>query len=106
MYPELNTVGGFVTLTANYPSRGIIVYRLSTNTFMAYERSCPYDANACCTQDTCSRLVVDADALRITDPCCQSKFLIIDGSVSKGPATYPLKQYKADYSGGTLHIYN
>lgn len=105
LYPSLNTVGGFAMLTANYPSRGIIVYRLNSTTFMAYERTCPYDADACCTQDTCTRLVVQDNALLISDPCCGSEFLILDGSVSTGPSTYPLKQYAADYDGTNLHIY-
>ncbi len=106
LYPSLNTVGGFAMLTANYPSRGVIVYRLSSSQFLAYERTCPHDADACCNQDTCTRLVVESSGLEVIDPCCGSKFLIIDGSVASGPSNYPLKQYAADYDGDILHIYN
>ncbi len=106
LYPSLNTVGGFAMLTANYPSRGVIVYRLSNNEFLAFERTCPHDADACCNQDTCTRLIVENNGLEVSDPCCSSKFLIIDGTVASGPSKYPLKQYVADYNGDILHIYN
>ena len=105
-YIDLNTVGGFVYLTANYPSRGIIVYRVSDTDFIAFERTCPYDPDKCCEGNECARLVVDNSHLTISDPCCNSKYLILDGSNVSGPSTFPLKQYHTTFDGNALHIYD
>lgn len=105
-YYELNSLGGFVYLTANFPSRGIIVYRLNQTDFMAFERTCPHDPDACCEGTECARLVVDENRLFISDPCCGSVYLILDGSNESGPSQYNLKQYHTSYDGYTLHIFD
>ena len=81
--------------------RGIIVYRYDQNTFLAYERTCPYDPEKECA-------VVEADESSITavDSCCMSRFLLTDGSPFAGPATLPLKQYQTVYDGMVLRVYN
>lgn len=81
--------------------RGIIVYRYDQNTFLAYERTCPYDPEKSCA-------VVEADESSITavDSCCMSRFLLTDGSPFAGPATLPLKQYQTIYDGNILRVYN
>jgi nitrite reductase/ring-hydroxylating ferredoxin subunit len=106
LYINLNTVGGHEYITANSPSRGIIVYRISVNDFVAFERTCPHDPDACCTETSCSRLVVEDDGIIITDPCCESTYLILDGSNVAGVSVKPLKQYNTSYDGKILHIYN
>ncbi|MBN2236247.1 MAG: hypothetical protein JW729_01730 [Bacteroidales bacterium] len=105
-YLDLNAVGGFVYLTANYPSRGIIVYRISPSDFVAFERTCPHDPDACCEGTQCARLVVDDSRLTISDSCCGSVYLILDGSNVSGPSNYPLKQYHVSFDGTLLHIYD
>jgi len=106
LYINLNTVGGYEYLTANSPSRGIIVYRISTVDFVAFERTCPNDPDACCSEEGCSRLYVDDGGLIIKDDCCGSTYLILDGSNVEGPSVKPLKQYNTSFDGKTLHIYN
>lgn len=104
---RLNTVGGYEYLTANPPSRGLIVYRISVDKFMAFERTCPHDPDACCDVETgCSRVKVEEDGIILKDSCCGSTFLILDGSNVTGPAVRPLKQYNTSYNGRILHIYN
>ncbi|MDA3904752.1 MAG: hypothetical protein PF484_01630 [Bacteroidales bacterium] len=106
-YLDLNTVGGFVYLTANYPSRGIIVYRIDQSNFVAFERTCPHDPDECCDGDQCSRLIVDVESpFIISDPCCGSLYLILDGSNVNGPSQYPLKQYHTSFDGTSLRIYD
>jgi nitrite reductase/ring-hydroxylating ferredoxin subunit len=105
-YLDLNATGGFVYLTANFPSRGIIVYRIAPSDFIAFERTCPHDPNACCEGSQCSRLVVEDSRLTIMDPCCKSVYLILDGSNISGPSQYPLKQYHTTYDGVTLRIFD
>ncbi|MEO6882429.1 MAG: hypothetical protein ABI199_00240 [Bacteroidia bacterium] len=100
-YVKLNAVTGWVYIDGGV--RGIIVYRKSSTEFMAYDRDCPYQPN-----NTCALVKVDStNNLTAFDPCCGSKFLLMDGSVTRGPATAPLKQYETSYDGSsTLHIFN
>ena len=98
-FTNLNAVGGWIYLTGG--SRGILVYRKSTNEFMAYDRHCPYQP-----QETCALVEVDVSNLICFDYCCGSRFLITDGSVQQGPAFQPLKRYAAAWDGNLLHIYN
>lgn len=106
-YIDLNSIGGFVYLTANYPSRGIIVYRIDQSSFVAFERTCPHDPDGCCEGNQCARLVVDENSpFIISDPCCGSMYLILDGSNVSGPSQYPLKQYHTSFDGNSLRIYD
>jgi nitrite reductase/ring-hydroxylating ferredoxin subunit len=98
-YLPLNSTGGYVYLTGGV--KGIIVYRLSMNEFMAYERDCPYQPS-----NSCAQVEVQASGLTLIDSCCGSKFIITDGSVINGPANRSLKYYNNTYDGNMLHIYN
>ncbi len=98
-YIELSTVGGWLYLTGGY--KGILVYRLSPDEFVAYDRACPYDPSI-----TNSIIELDNSNLICQDTVCGSKFLIIDGSVHEGPATLPMKYYRTSFDGSVLRIYN
>jgi nitrite reductase/ring-hydroxylating ferredoxin subunit len=100
-YLELNPVGGWVYLTAQYPSRGILVYRISMDEFMAYERTCPHDPDK-----DCARIQVESSGTTAVDSCCMSRYIMHDGSPFQGPSKRPLKQYRTNYDGITLHIFN
>lgn len=108
-YINLNTVGGWEYLTATTPSRGIIVYRFSTDEFMAFERTPTYKPDSCCVfipTAQCTKLIVDDSGIEIADTCNGSTYLILDGSVLNGPATLPLFTYHTKYDGELLHVYN
>jgi nitrite reductase/ring-hydroxylating ferredoxin subunit len=79
--------------------RGLIVYRLNAETYIAYERACPYR-----TTDECARVEVDASNLFMKEPCCGSSFSFADGEPLGGPARYPLRIYETSVSGNTLTI--
>jgi nitrite reductase/ring-hydroxylating ferredoxin subunit len=98
-YIRLNSVNGWEYITGGY--RGIIVFRASTNGFMAFERSCPYDWS-----QTSTRIVVDSSGITTTCPSCKSKFVMTDGSPYSGPSSYPMKQYQTSFDGVNLLIYN
>ena len=103
------TVGGYTYVTANYPSRGIIVYRPFTDQFLAFERTCPYDPYECCVDDDvtqCARLVVESTGITIIDSCCMSRYLMTDGMPFEGPSVCPLYQYQTYYDGIYLRIFN
>ncbi|MFN5181651.1 MAG: hypothetical protein ACK5D5_01355 [Bacteroidota bacterium] len=95
---NIGVPGGWVYLTGG--NKGIIVYRKSNTEFMAYDRTCTYDPN------TSARLRVLTDNVTIQDTICNSKFLLLDGSVIQGPASANLKTYNCNYDGTVLNISN
>lgn len=111
IYQELNVVGGWRYLDENDgvfpPSRGLIVYRLATDQFMAYDRIPPYKPDSCCNgSQNCTKLIVGNNYPFIVDTCTGSKYLIIDGSPYTGPGGKFLLTYVTEYDGFTLYIHN
>ncbi len=99
-YINLTAVGGSMYLGGG--SRGIVVYRLSQDEFVAMDRHCTYNSS-----DACGQVAIDNNSsLILIDACCGSQFLITDGSVHTGPATYSLKRYQTYFDGTILRIYN
>lgn len=106
-YQELNTVGGWMYLTATPPSRGIIVYHKDLYEFVAFDRIPPNGPDNCCDDEgNCSRLVVDDYFPKVMDECNNISYLILDGSILEGNGQYPLVQYYTTYDGNLLRIYN
>jgi nitrite reductase/ring-hydroxylating ferredoxin subunit len=99
IYLNLASVGGYEYITGGY--KGIVVYRKSSEEFMAFERACPYDWD-----NDNGYASVDSSGLILKCKNCGSEFLILDGSVIKGPSTLSLKLYKTEFDGQTLHVYN
>lgn len=85
----------------NGGSRGIIIYRASTEEFKAYDRHCTYEP-----ENSCGLVAVDSTDITGVDDCCGSTFLLTDGAVTKGPATLPLKQYQTSFDGNVLRVFN
>lgn len=98
-YINLMAVGGSMYLSGG--SRGIVVYRYSQNTFVAFDRHCPYNPNeeGQVTFDSSSAVI-------LKDNSCGSQFLLTDGSLYSGPATNSLKKYQTFFDGTILRIYN
>lgn len=109
-YLQLNNVGGWAYVAANKPSRGIIIYRLSIDEFKAFERTPTYKPDSCCVIyeniAECTRLIVDASAFFAIDTCAGTKYLLFDGSIVEGPASYPMVQYNTRFDGETLFVFN
>lgn len=98
---NINFAGGWVYLAAG--SRGIILYRLDQERFVAFDRHCTYDI------DNPNGIVeVDTSQILLSDPSCGSKFIITDGSIYNGPAELPLQQYQTyfDVNANTVRVYN
>ena len=101
-YQELNTVSGYREVTAPWPSRGIIIYRYSLDEFKAYERQSPNDPNHCGEN---SRLIVEFPF--VVDTCLDVKYSILDGSIfTQGYMGYPLIEYRTQYDGRILRVFN
>jgi len=93
----LRTDGGYVE--TNGGVRGIIVYRVSSTTYNAYERNCSFRPN-----EACATVNVHNSGLFMIDPCCNSSFNFSDGYPSGGPAWRSLVRYRTQVSGITLTI--
>ena len=96
-YVNLRTTGGFANVSGGV--RGIIVYRSTGNSFLAYERNCSFHPN-----EACATVNVHSSGLYMTDSCCGSDFSFQDGSPTGGQAWRPLRRYRTQFSGSTLTI--
>ncbi len=97
-YQRLKLDGGFVYVEGG-GLKGIILYRASENSYLAYERACPHHPGA-----ACAIVQVDGSTLFMIDRCCNSSFNFSDGQVTGGPAERPLIQYRVDQEGNILKI--
>lgn len=97
-YQDLVVPTGWIYVSGG--SRGIIIYRHTQETFVAMDRHATYNVD-----DNC-RVDVLEDNITVEDPCSGSRWLIIDGSVMDGPATFPLQQYSTSWNPPILRVYN
>jgi len=81
---------------------GIIIVQAINNEFIAYDRSCTNEKNTTCVVSGESI----NDQILSCQSCCNSKFLIIDGSVTEGNANRALKRYNTYFDGAMLYITN
>ena len=81
--------------------RGILVYRMGSDQFLAYDRACTFDSD-----NTKAIVAVDASGLLAVCPVCGSEFLLTDGYPFKGPAKNPLLQYHTTYDGFKVFVSN
>jgi hypothetical protein len=95
---NLTVPSGWVYITGG--SRGIIVFRKSTTEFVALERHSPYQP-----EDNCA-VVVNEDNVIVSDPCSDSQWLIMDGTIVQGPTAFALETYQTSFSDPILYITN
>lgn len=98
-YAPLQAIGGYTYI--NGGSKGIIVYRYSQDEFLAFDRHCTFQP-----QDNCRVTVDDTQITAVDLECCDSKFILVDGSVIDGSAARGLQQYRTSFDGNTLWITN
>lgn len=98
-YVDIQVPGGWVYISGG--SRGIIVYRRTMDEFVALDRHCTYQP-----ENLCQVHVDDSQVMARDTVCCGSGFLIMDGSVTQGPAAIALKSYNTTFNGSILRIYN
>jgi hypothetical protein len=105
-YQPLNTAGGWMYLTSELPSRGIIVHRINQSEFVAFDRIPPNEPNKCCDGNNCTRLIVDGHYPFAKDTCMGTLFSLLDGSIFEGEGRYPMVRYNTIYTGGLLRVFN
>ena len=89
---NLKMVGGIKLISGGL--NGIVIYRLSENTYLAYENTCPHLYNY---KSKCARLNKNSSTI-IMCPCDKSKFSLIDGSSLSETTEVPLKRYDVTYN--------
>jgi len=78
--------------------RGLILFRQSNTSYLAFERNCTYHPN-----EACSTVEVHSSTLYMVDACCSSTFNF-QGEPTGGPAWRPLIQYNTSLKGTELTI--
>jgi nitrite reductase/ring-hydroxylating ferredoxin subunit len=76
--------------------KGIIIMKVGTNDYRAYEASCPNQYPSDCTQLT-------INGINAKCPCDNVEYSLYTGV---GSGQYPLKPYKIEVSGANLRVYN
>ena len=80
--------------------KGLIVVRQNASSYLAFERTCPYQP-----ADACALVSLDHSRLFMRDSCCTSQFSL-QGQVQGGPSRYALRQYSTSLAGNLLTISN
>ena len=100
---ELGGVGSAIYTKDIYGVRGIIIYHKNSNEYVAYERACSYRPSNDCEV---VQLNDEINPSFLTDSCCNSNFLLDDGTPFSGPALLPLKQYYTNFDGTYIYVSN
>lgn len=104
-YSALRADNGVVTFAKNGPAgpagvKGVYVVRQNAQSYLAFERNCPYQP-----YDACSLVSLDRSRLFLRDSCCASQF-DLRGQVTGGPSTRPLLQYSVSLQGSLMTVTN
>lgn len=99
-YNSLQGVGGWAYVTGGV--QGIVVYRKSTDEFVAFDRKSPIVSSECKQPLTTN----PDNFLQLDDSCTKAKFSLFDGSPISG-SEFGLRQYQTQWNGSsTLRIFN
>lgn len=99
-FSALNAVGGFVILPEEGYG-GVIVVRATGDQVFAFDMQCTLDA-----LEAEGRTSPDPSLLFLRCGKCESKWQIINGQLTQGPAIFPLLQYQTTFDGFVIKIYN
>ena len=79
---------------------GLIIYHVSQNNYLAYERAAPH-----LEPQACSRMFVENGTYMVC-PCDESKFSILNGGPLTDGIKYAARQYRVIVNGNSLIITN
>ena len=100
-YIDLQNVGSYAFVEGG--SKGIIVYRMNYDQFIAFDRHSPADGSFECPQKLTPRT---DNFLELSDSCSNARFSLLDGAAIEG-SDVGLRQYMTVYDGSNkLRIYN
>ncbi len=96
---KLQAIGGWIYINGGI--NGIILYHKSQQEFIAIERTSSY-----LPDNPSAKVVVMSDNFTCRDTISDSRWQIIDGTVTKGPAQWGLRLYGTTFDGNVLKIKN
>lgn len=102
---DMANVGNFDSKI--YPDEGfggVLIFRVSENEFFAFDMACTRELS-----DSCIVSEFEGSQIIWQCKCCNSQYTIDPHSgcyVSKGPTSYPLKQYRTYIDGDFLYVTN
>lgn len=99
LYYKLQTIGGWMYVNGGI--NGLVVYRKSNEEFVAIERTSSYYPD-----NAAAKVKVLGDNFTLRDTVSDSRWQIIDATVTKGPAEWPLRKYGTSFDGNLLSIVN
>jgi len=96
---NLQVVGGWAYASGGI--KGIIIYHIGINNYIAWERSAPH-----LTPKTCSKMIVKNSIIMFCS-CDNSEFNILNGAPLTDGVNFPARQYRVVLIGNnTLQITN
>lgn len=99
-YNSLQGVGGWTYVNGGV--QGIVVYRKSSDEFVAFDRKSPITSSECTKPLTTN----PDNFLQLDDSCTKAKFSLFDGSPISG-SEFGLRQYQTQWNGSSiLRIFN
>jgi hypothetical protein len=98
-YFKVQFIGGWMYVSGGI--NGIVLYRKSEEEFVAVERT-----SSQLPDNAAAAVKVMSDNFTLRDSISDSHWRIFDGTVTKGPATWPLRLYYTSYDGSRLIIRN
>lgn len=100
---ELGGIGSAIYTQDIYGIKGIIIYHKNNSEYLAFERTCSFRPENDCAV---VQLNDELNPSYMIDSCCNSRFLLDDGTPFSGPALVPLKQYNTSFDGTYIYITN
>lgn len=96
---KVQAIGGWMYVEGGI--NGIVLYRKSNEEFVAIERTSSH-----LPDNAAARVKVMSDNFTLRDTVSDSRWRIIDGTVTQGPAEWALRLYGTSYDGNALRIRN
>lgn len=99
----LQSPGGWIYHIGGY--KGLLIYRRFGNgnseDFVAFDRTCPNHI-----ENTCGIIEVENDNIWVRCPCDDRQYLLFDGTPANNNPSQPLRQYRVQFFGSTLRVFN
>lgn len=99
----LQSPGGWIYHPGGF--RGLLIYRAFFNgnadDFRAFDRACPSHIN-----ESCGQVHVNDDNITSRCGCDSAGFILFDGTPVAGNQSLPLKQYRVQFFGNSIRVFN
>ncbi|WP_277028933.1 hypothetical protein [Thermaurantimonas aggregans] len=99
----LQSPGGWIYHPGGF--RGLLIYRAFFNgnadDFRAFDRTCPNHVN-----QSCGRVSVLTDNVMTACECDSALFVLFDGTPAAGNRSQPLRQYRVQFFGNSIRVFN